>query len=109
VVTASSVARLARGTVTMVLVVAGARSLLGVWLSSAVLALAGLGWLLRTWYRLERRLDAHERAQALTPEVMYLRRGPRPVAGERHLAFARALGAVAAAYESECQQEATVR
>jgi hypothetical protein len=107
VVSARTLARGARRVLTVVLVVAGARSLLGVILSSVVLSLAGLWLLWRAWCRLEQHLDARERA--LVAGVLVPQRVPRPAPAERHVAFARALSTVAAAYEFECEQETSAR
>ena len=106
-VTARTLARQARRALTVVLVVAGARSLLGVLLSSVALSLAGLWLLWRAWCRLEQHLDTRERA--LVPEVVVPQRVPVPAPAERHVAFARALSTVAAAYQSECEQETSAR
>jgi hypothetical protein len=86
---------------------AGARSLLNVWLASVALSVAGLWLLWRAWYRLEQWLDARERRIVL--DVIVLRPVDKPAPRERHVAFARALGVVAAAYQSECEKEATTR
>ena len=85
------VTRLLRTAEAAVLVTAG-RDVLGVWPTSVALAAVGMWWGLRTWHRIETRarpthpaLPAHE-----------------PVG---HVAFARALAAVAAAYLSACEAE----
>jgi hypothetical protein len=107
VVTAYTLARGTRRVVTVVLVVAGARSLLGVLLSSVALSVAGLWVLWRAWCRLEEYLDTRE--AALVSEVVVPQRIPVPARAERHVAFARALATVAAAYQSECEQETSAR
>lgn len=105
-VTARTLARLVRRLVTVALVVAGARSVLGVWLSSVVLTAAWLWFGLRAWHRWENR--SRRRPRPLVPEVVAPHPGPT-IGPDRHVAFARALGVVAAAYESECEQEARTR
>jgi hypothetical protein len=78
---------------------------LGVWPSSVALS-AAVMWLV---VRGLQRLDA--RPRPIGPVVMpdaVCPPGP-PVPTDRHVAFARALGLVAAAYESDCEQEANQR
>jgi hypothetical protein len=81
---------------TIALAVIVARHLAGPWPTAIVLAAAGLAWGLRTWARLESRTRP-----APLPGVMATRRQ----AGG-HVAFARALAVVAAAYLDECEREA---
>jgi hypothetical protein len=81
------------------LVVVVARVLCGPWPTAIVLAAIGLVWGLRTWCRLERRTRPAPR----TVEVVTARRDT--VLGG-HVAFARALAVVTAAYLAECEREA---
>jgi hypothetical protein len=103
VVTLRAVGRGLRRLLVVVVVAAAVRNVLGVWLSSMVLT----GWALcvglAAWYRLEARLERRSRARV--PEVIYPRR--RGVSGPEHVAFARGLAAVSAAYLDHCEQEAS--
>jgi hypothetical protein len=88
----------------VVLAVIGARHTLGVAVSSVVLTGLFLGFGVRAWHRWEQRLD--RRTRALVPDRIHCR--PRRISSsERHVAFARALAVVAAAYQSECEQESS--
>ena len=102
-VTLRAVGRGLRRLLVVVVVAAAVRNVLGVWLSSVVLTgwalCAGLG----AWARLEDRLDRRSRARV--PDVIYPR--DRAVAGPEHVAFARGLAAVSAAYLDHCEQEAS--
>jgi hypothetical protein len=99
----TTVLRGLRRLVVLVLIVVGARQVLGVALSSVVLTGAGLWFGVRAWARWESRWGT--RPRALVPEVIQ----PHPQSVERHVAFARVLAAVAAAYQTECEQEASRR
>jgi hypothetical protein len=81
--------------------IAASRVVLGVWPTSAALVAVGMWWGLRAWSRWEQRWG---RPRAQASEVV---RRPVPAAG--HVAFARALATVAAAYLAECEQEAEGR
>jgi hypothetical protein len=86
----------------LVLAFVGARHVLGVWPSSVVLS-AAVVWLV---VRGLQRLDARPRSvrPVVALDAVY---PPRRLAStDRHVAFARALGLVAAAYESDCEREA---
>jgi hypothetical protein len=86
----------------VVVIAAAARNVLGVWLSSIVLTGWGLCAGLVAWSRLEKRLD--RRSRALVPDAIH---PPAPIArpGVEHVAFARGLAAVSAAYLTHCEQE----
>jgi hypothetical protein len=105
VVTARQLARRLGRVVVLVLAFVGARQVLGVWPSSVLLA-AGCLWLV---LRVLRRLDARPTPprRVLTPDVIYL--DGRAPSADRHMAFARALAVVAAAYQCECELEASQR
>ncbi len=93
--------RLARRAVTVaaaVVMVVVVRVLLGVWVTAALLALAAVAGLLAGWASVEAR--AFPRAGAGPPVA----RGPGACPAD-HVAFARALAAVAAAYLSECERQ----
>jgi hypothetical protein len=75
-----------------VVVVAACRDVLGVWPTSVALAAVGMWWGLRTWHRIE------TRARSTHPALP----AHEPVG---HVAFARALAAVADAYLSVCEAE----
>src|ERR671910_2889100 len=94
-VTLRAVARRLGQALAVVVVAAAARNVLGVWLSSVVLTGWGLWAGLVGWSRLEKRLDRWERT--LTPDMLH---PPVPIAptGGEHVAFARGLAAVSAAY-----------
>jgi hypothetical protein len=80
-------------------VVVVARLIFGPWPTAIAVAAAGLWWGLRAWSRIEtRQRPAETRAPELVPAA-------RPAAGG-HVAFARALVVVAAAYLAECEREA---
>ena len=91
--------------VVLVLAFLGAREVLGVWPTSLALS-AGCLWLV---LRGLRRLDGWPTPprRAVVPDAIHPH--GRPAADERHVAFARALAVVAAAYQSECEQEASRR
>lgn len=72
-VIARDLARLVRRLVTVVLVVAGARSLLGVFLSSVALSAVWLWFGVRAWYRWENRF---RRPRPLVPEISAPHPGP---------------------------------
>jgi hypothetical protein len=80
------------------LVVVVARLILGPWPTAVGLAAAGLWWGLRAWSRIETRTRP---AKARVPELV---QAARPVAGG-HVAYARALAVVAAAWLAECERE----
>jgi hypothetical protein len=78
-----------------VVALVGLRVLLSPWAAAVVLAAAGMTGLLAGWATVEARAFDRRR------EVVV--RGP---ARGDHVAFARALAAVAAAYLAECEREA---
>jgi hypothetical protein len=100
-VTSRAVARAVRRALAVVVVAVAARNVLGPWLGSAVLTGWGLCAGLAAWSRLEKRLDRRGRV----PEVIYPHRSA--AAGPEHVAFARGLVAVSAAYLDHCEQEAS--
>jgi len=89
-------------TVLLVLVIIVARAVCGPWPTAIVVAAASTWWGLLAWARIE----AHSRRASgcRAVEVAVPTRPAGPVGG--HVAFARALAAVAAAYLAECEQEA---
>jgi hypothetical protein len=90
--------------VVVALVVIVARLALGPWLTAVVLAAAALWVGLRAWGRIE------SRARLALPPAGEVVRPDRPMAAAGgHVAFARALAAVSAAYVSECEREANER
>jgi hypothetical protein len=101
-VTLTAVARGVRRALAVLVVAAAARTVLGVWLSSIVLTGWALGAGLVAWSRLEKRLDRRERA--VVPDVIH---PPVHIArtGAEHVAFARGLAAVSAAYLAHCEEE----
>jgi hypothetical protein len=104
-VTALTLARGLSRVLLLVLAFVGARQVLGVWPTSVALS-AGCLWLVvRGLHRLDRWPAPPRRAAV--PDAVYP--GGRPTTDERHVAFARALTVVAAAYQSECEQEASRR
>ncbi len=75
-----------------------ARLAIGPWPTAVALAAAGLWAGLRAWWRIE------TRSRLARPPACEV---ARPLAGPAgHVAFARALAAVSAAYVSECEREA---
>jgi hypothetical protein len=93
--------RLARRVVTVaaaVGLVVVVRVLLGVWVTAALLAVAAVAGLLAGWAAVEAR--AFPRPGAGTPVA----RGPGAGPAD-HVAFARELAVVAAAYLSECERQ----
>jgi hypothetical protein len=95
--TTRNIARRATTTALLVLVViVGGRAVCGPWPTAIVVAAAGTCWGLRAWSRIESRTSPGPAAPGV--EVA------RPVVG--HVAFARALAAVAAAYLTECERAA---
>jgi hypothetical protein len=80
-------------------VVVVARVVCGRWPTAIALAAAGMWWGLRTWCRIETRIGPVE---ARPPELV---QAARPVPGG-HVAFARDLAVVAAAYLAACEREA---
>ncbi len=85
-------------TLAVALVVVVARLICGPWPSAIALAAAGMWWGLRAWSRIETRSGP---AKARVPELVHA----RPATGG-HVAFARTLTVVAAAYLAECEREA---
>ena len=83
----------------------GARQVLGVWPSSVALGAAVVWGVVRGLQRLDARPRSIRRMVAI--DAAYPPGGRSST--DRHVAFARALGLVAAAYESECEQEASQR
>ena len=97
----------AAAAVALVLVV---RGLLGVWAAAVLVALAALVGLIAGWAAVEARVFDRPRPAppVLVPDVIR----PRPttaVTGSEHVAFARGLAAVSAAYLTHCEQEASER
>jgi hypothetical protein len=90
-----------RTVLAMAVVIAASRVVPGGWPTSVALAAVGMWWGLRAWSRWEQQSC---RPRGLAPELV---RGPVPTAG--HVAFARALATVAAAYLAQCEQEAQRR
>ena len=97
----------AAAAVALVLVV---RGLLGVWAAAVLVALAALVGLIAGWAAVEARVFDRPRPcpapPGLVPDVIH----PRPttaVTGSEHVAFARGLAAVSAAYLTHCEQEAS--
>jgi hypothetical protein len=80
------------------LVVAATRLICGPWPTAIAVAAAGMWWGLRAWSRIETRTRP---AKARAPELV---QAARPVAGG-HVAFARGLAVVAAAYLAECERD----
>jgi hypothetical protein len=105
VVILRTVSRLVRRALTVLIVAAAARNVLGVLVSSVLLTGWGLWAGVRAWSRLEQRLD--RRARPLAPDVIHPRSSAEHASG--HLAFARGLAAVSATYLSHCEQEASER
>jgi hypothetical protein len=91
----SGTLRRVRAVLAAVVVIAASRVVLGVWPTSVALVAGGMWWGLRAWSRWEQRWGRRR-----APEVV---RGSVTAAG--HVAFARALATVAAAYLAECEQE----
>jgi uncharacterized membrane protein len=94
--------------VALVLVV---RGLAGVWAAAVLVALAALVGLIAGWAAVEARVfDRPRRCPAppvLVPGVIHPR--PTTTTGSEHVAFARGLAAVSAAYLTHCEQEASKR
>jgi hypothetical protein len=80
------------------LAVVVARLIFGSWPTAIAVAAAGMWWGLRAWSRIEHRTRP---AEARAPQLV---QAARPAAGG-HVAFARALTVVAAAYLAECERE----
>jgi hypothetical protein len=80
------------------LVVGLALIVCGRWPTAIALAAAGMWWGLRTWCRIDTRTRP---VKARPPELV---QAARPVAGG-HVAFARDLAVVAAAYLAACERE----
>ena len=98
--------RLVRACVLVALVVI-ARHLGGVWVAAGIVALAGVVGLIACLAALDAwAADRHRCSPPATTVLV-----PDRVAGEAagHLAFARALAAVAAAYVAECERGAGLR
>ena len=87
----------------VVTVIAAGRLLLGPWPTAVLLSAGGLWWGLRAWHRFENRPTRPVRP-VLLPELVAP--GPHPEADGGHVAFARALAAVALRYLDACEQEA---
>jgi hypothetical protein len=104
VVSARRLARTLGRLVALVLIVVGARQLIGPLLSSVLLTVAGLWFGVRAWARWESGWGTTAR-EVLVPDAIY--RQPSAASSERHAVFARTLAAVAAAYADECEQEAS--
>ena len=85
----------------LAVIVAVGRNVVGVWPTAIVLA----GWCLwigvRAWYRAETR-SRWARPGVLVPEVVVPSPRRQPLGG--HVAFARGLAAVTAAYLAECER-----
>jgi hypothetical protein len=80
-----------------VIVVVVLRLVAGVWITAAVLAVLTVIGLVAGWAAIERRAFPR---RPPAPSVLV---GPQPGDGARHVAFARALAVVAAAYLTECE------
>jgi hypothetical protein len=74
------------------------RSVLGVWVAAALIALVAVVGLIAGWAAVEARAFDHHRRSA---QVVV----PSPGTAADHLAFARALSAVATAYLTECERQ----
>jgi hypothetical protein len=105
-------ARRVATTAAVVAIVLIVRGLLGVWAAAVLVALAALVGLIAGWAALEARVFDCPRPRpappGLVPDVIY----PRPTTadtGSEHVAFARGLAAVSAAYLTHCEQEASER
>ena len=88
------------------------RGLAGVWAAAVLVVLAALVGLIAGWAAVEARVFDRARPcpspPGLVPDVI----PPRPTAadtGSEHVAFARGLAAVSAAYLTHCEQEASER
>jgi hypothetical protein len=78
--------------------VVAVRLVLGAWPAAFVLAAVGVGWLLVLWAGVEARAFGGDRPAGGAHS------DDAPAAG--HVAFARALAAVAASYLAACEREA---
>jgi hypothetical protein len=76
------------------------RLVAGVWITAAVVAVLAVGGLVAGWAAIERR--AFPRRSPAPGSVLV---GPQPAGGARHVAFARALAVVAAAYLAACERD----
>jgi hypothetical protein len=85
----------------LVLAFVGSRQVLGVWLSSVAMGAAVVWLVVRGLQSLDARPGSLR--PLVVPDAVY--RPRHPASTDRHVAFARALGLVAAAYESDCEQE----
>jgi hypothetical protein len=92
-------ARRALTTAAAVIVVVVLRLVAGVWITSAVVAGLTVVGLVAGWAAIERRAFPR---RPPAPSVLV---GPQPAGGARHVAFARALAVVAAAYLAECERD----
>jgi len=85
----------------LVVLVVVVRHLAGVWVAAGMVALAAVGGLIAALAALDAWADAHTRSPASTAVVV-----PAPVdVAADHVAFARALAAVSAAYLTVRQRE----
>jgi hypothetical protein len=85
----------------LVVLVVVVRHLAGVWVAAGVVALAAVGGLIAALAALDAWADAHIRSPASTAVAV-----PTPVdVAADHVAFARALAAVSAAYLTACERE----
>jgi hypothetical protein len=81
--------------------VACVRAVLGVWVAAGLIALVLMAALVAAWSRIEARAFAPRRPPSPIPRVPGR---SRLVPGD-HVAFARALAAVATAYLAECERQ----
>jgi hypothetical protein len=85
----------------LVVLVVVVRHLAGVWVAAGIVAVAAVGGLIATLAALDAWADALVHRPASTPVVV-----PMPVHEDTdHVAFARALAAVSAAYLTACERE----
>jgi hypothetical protein len=75
------------------------RAVAGVWVTAALVAAAALAGLLAGWAAVEARAFPRSHAAAVG------QLGPRGPGSSDHLAFARALTAVATAYLARCERQ----
>jgi hypothetical protein len=100
--TTRHIAHRATTTVLLVLVVIVGHRVCGPWPTAITAAAAATWWGLRAWARIETRTR-----RAPGPRAAAVAVPARPArAAVEHVAFARALAAVATAYLAECEREA---
>jgi len=106
----SRAARLSLRPLFVVVAVRASVALVGQEPTAAVVSLVVLAWGLRSWIRLERRLDAKRRRHH-GPDASIVRNVATPppltaTRGAEHVAFARALVEVSARYLAHCEDQA---